>query len=313
MDNTDKDVAGVGGVMTAFAKIGWTLRERGRIDYGIDADVEVKKNEEYQNKHIALQIKSGDSFLKVKKNGKISFSIDDWHYKYWLKSDRPVLIVFYDIDNNVVVWEHICLSKLKMAKTNHIIEIEPSKQLTIDSKEELEGIISNHTPFEIFTMDADCINFDYSIYCFREINTVLNALNDDFGKFRKQTNVQSYSPNSQILIKLFNDFTKKLILHQELFYENSSKSHWYIDELAQILPETEKEELYSIITKHKGELLKHVQVWTGNAKEYASLNHPNIPSDLQRAANNLVFRIKEYIATLSVIIDTQNSIQNKLA
>ena len=73
MDYIDKDIAGVGGVMTAFAKIGWTLRERGRIDHGIDADVEMKIDGEYQSKHIALQIKSGGSYLKTKKNGKISF------------------------------------------------------------------------------------------------------------------------------------------------------------------------------------------------------------------------------------------------
>lgn len=309
MDNNDKDLAGVGATMTAFAKIGWALRERGRIDYGIDADVEVKSDEKYQNKHIALQIKSGDSYLKVKKNGKISFSVDEWHYKYWLKSDRPVLILFYDIDNNIIIWEQVCLSNLKLGKTNHIIEINPSRQLTEDSKVELESIISNYQPFESFKIDPDCVNFDYSIHCYREIKTVLDSINNNFAYFRKKVNEQfgSTAPNTEILIKLFNDFTARLTSDQNLLYENYCKSHWYIEELPEKLNSSEKKELDEIINSNKNIIHGHIRIWSENASAYANLNHPNIPPKLQRAANNLVFRINEYIGMFNIIIETQSS------
>jgi hypothetical protein len=44
MDNIDKDRLGVSKISTQFALMGWTLRERMLIDYGIDADVEQKEN-----------------------------------------------------------------------------------------------------------------------------------------------------------------------------------------------------------------------------------------------------------------------------
>lgn len=314
MDNIDKDILGVNAVSTAFAKMGWTLRERGRIDYGIDADVEVKSDGKYQNKHIALQIKSGDSYLKVKKNGKISYSVDEWHYKYWLKSDRPVLILFYDIDKDVIIWEHVCLSNLKLAKSNHIIEIEPSKQLTINSKDELDGIISNYQPFEDFEIDSDCVNFEYSIYCYKEIKPLLENNISNLIYFKNKFNKlsQTSKPNTQILIKLFKDYTKKLSIDIDLIYENYCKSHWYIDELPNKLNSSERDELNKIIILNKQIVSDNIRIWASNADYFAQLNHPNIPPNLQQAAINLIFRINEYISMMEIIIDTQNSIQNKL-
>lgn|SRR5574344_82185 len=310
MDNIDKDIAGVAGVTLAFSKFGWTLRERGRIDYGIDADVEIKTNSEYQSKHIAVQIKSGESYLKVKENGKISFSIDEWHYKYWLKSDRPVLIVFYDIDNNDVIWEQVCISNLQSSTKNHIIEIEPTKKITANSKEELESILSNYRPFEVFEVDPDCVNFEYSIHCYSEVKTVLDEINNDFANFRLKVNAQIASPNTRILTKLFIDFTKKYTLSQELLYENYCKSHWYIAELFMQLHDTEQKELIDIINQNKEILKSHIDIWNNNISDYSKLLNPTIPKKLQEAAKKLIFRIKEYIATLKIIIDIQNSILN---
>ncbi len=313
MDNTDKDVAGVAAITLAFAKLGWTLRERGRIDYGIDADVEIKKNGEYQNKHIALQIKSGESYLKIKKDGFISFIVNDWHYKYWLKSDRPVLIMFYDIDNNSIIWEQVSLSKLnKTKKSNHLIEISPLKLLTPDSKVELEDILSTYRPFEVFKVDPNCVNFEYSIHCYREIKPVLNDINDDFVIFKKKVNEQIRSLNTPIFLKLFEDFTKRLGLNQDLLYENYCKSHWYISELSVNLFQNEQQGLNDIIESNKTILKNHITLWDSNAKDYSKLFNPNIPPEFQRAVKRLLFRINEYISMLTIVIDTQNSIQGKL-
>lgn len=314
MDNIDKDILGVNAVSTAFAKMGWTLRERGRIDYGIDADVEVKSDGKYQNKHIALQIKSGDSYLKVKKNGKISYSVDEWHYKYWLKSDRPVLILFYDIDKDVIIWEHVCLSNLKLAKSNHIIEIEPSKQLTINSKDELDGIISNYQPFEDFEIDSDCVNFEYSIYCYKEIEIVLESIISNIRYFRNKINAQTLTskPNTNILIKLFKDFTRRLSTDLDLTYENYCKSYWYIDKLTANLNHFEKNDLNDIIDLNIKSVQDNIRIFTGMGRDFAIMIHANIPFKLQQAAKNLIFRINEHISMMEIIIDTQNSIQNKL-
>lgn len=104
------------------------FREREHTDMGIDADVEQKVGNTLTSQHIALQIKSGQSYLKENKNGKIYFYIDSWHYKYWLQSDRPVLILFYDDILDRVIWEQVCLTHLnRVSESKTRITITPSR------------------------------------------------------------------------------------------------------------------------------------------------------------------------------------------
>ena len=313
LDNIDKDILGVSTITSAFARMGWTLRERGRIDYGIDADVEVKESSEFQNKHFALQIKSGNSFLKEKKNGLISFSLDAWHYKYWLKSDRPVLILFYDIDRDCVIWEYVSLSRLQKIKKKHLIEISPLKKLTIQSKEELEDIISNYKPFENQRVQDECVNFEYSIFAYRQINNILKDINSDFTRFREEFNEQAKSLNILMLIHLIDTFNKQISSNQDLVYENYSKSHWYLNEMTENIPNAEKPILEETINKNKQIVDDHIRIWSENVEGYSKLIHPNIPNDLQRATKKLVFRLKEYVAILNAIRDIQNAIISKIS
>ena len=313
LDNIDKDILGVSTITSAFARIGWTLRERGRIDYGIDADVEVKESSEFQNKHFALQIKSGDSFFKEKKNGLISFYIDAWHYKYWLKSDRPVLILFYDIDRDCIIWEHVSLSRLQKTKKKHLIEISPLKKLTIQSKVELEDIISNYKPFEDIRVQNECVNFEYSIFSYSQINNILKDINSDFARFREEFNEQSKGLNTIMLIHLIDTFNKQISSNQDIVYENYSKSHWYLNEITENISEAEKPILEETINKNMQIIDVHIRIWSENILGYSKLIHPNIPNDLQRATKKIIFRLKEYVTILNVIRDIQNTIISKIS
>jgi len=197
--------------------MGWTLRERGRIDYGIDADVEQKENSSFTNKHIALQIKSGDSYVKNKdSNGNVVFYIDEWHYKYWLQSDRPVIILFYDTEKDAIIWDQICLSKIKDTPKYHKIEVNPGKILSACSKPELEDLIYNHKPHTFFPIKDEYLNVDYSIHCFAEANESLDVINSEFALFRTNINKQIINPNSSILSALFDKFGKQITLNADL-------------------------------------------------------------------------------------------------
>lgn len=82
-------------------EIHWVFRERGHSDFGVDADMEeavlVKGEPRLTNRHIAIQIKSGKSYVKHDRAGRYYFDIEDERTaNYWLNSDRPVLVMVYD-------------------------------------------------------------------------------------------------------------------------------------------------------------------------------------------------------------------------
>ena len=76
ISNTLTEREGVAAVQQCLTQMGWIFRENPHTDYGIDGDVEQVMNDEPTNSHIALQIKSGPSYLKENREGNITFYID---------------------------------------------------------------------------------------------------------------------------------------------------------------------------------------------------------------------------------------------
>lgn len=168
--------------------INWVFRERGHSDFGIDADMEesVLEGDEYHltNRHIAIQIKSGESYVKFDQNrGFYYFDIDSVnHANYWLGSDRPVVVMVYeapkDFDGDLktldkdelfgsVYWAQIKLSNFeKVQNRNSKNDKDPeatdnakhiyarvylTEKFTSDSATVFSNIISSYIP----TYDSD--------------------------------------------------------------------------------------------------------------------------------------------------------------
>lgn len=91
-----------------FAKIGWFFREQSILDFGIDAFVEIGKNDRPSGNFIALQIKGGKSNFHKGKNG-LTFYFDEPHKQYWLEVGKtfPVFIVIQDPLNDKLYWGRI--------------------------------------------------------------------------------------------------------------------------------------------------------------------------------------------------------------
>lgn len=102
--NTITERKGVCAIERMCCGINWLFRERGHSDYGIDADIEESILDngvpKLTNRHIALQIKSGDSYFKFDtKAKKFYFDIPDTRIaNYWLGSDRPVVLMACKFD-----------------------------------------------------------------------------------------------------------------------------------------------------------------------------------------------------------------------
>lgn len=73
----------------------WLFREQPSQDYGIDAHVEVVEGENVKGRLIALQIKSGDSWLHERSGGGWDFYPQLQHVNYWQNHSLPVAVVVW--------------------------------------------------------------------------------------------------------------------------------------------------------------------------------------------------------------------------
>lgn len=73
----------------------WLFREQPLEDYGIDAHVETVERGNVKGRLFALQIKSGDSWLRPSATGGWNFYPEKKHVTYWQNHSLPVAIVVW--------------------------------------------------------------------------------------------------------------------------------------------------------------------------------------------------------------------------
>src|SRR4030042_5749538 len=124
---------GISAVSCAFAKLKWLFREQPVSDFGIDAQVEIVRDDKPTGRLLALQIKSGTSFFSEAKNGKVVFRGDEKHLNYWLKHSLSVVLILHDPQNSIIIWQAI----------NEKIIIKTSKGWKVEIP--LDQILDEHT------------------------------------------------------------------------------------------------------------------------------------------------------------------------
>jgi len=108
LDNESKERALVGDVISLVALAGQISREKNVSDHGIDMEIEFKNDKrEATGQMIFLQLKSGDSYLRTRANGKEIFSIKkERHVDYWADAIAPVMLVVRS-SNGEIRWMEI--------------------------------------------------------------------------------------------------------------------------------------------------------------------------------------------------------------
>jgi small GTP-binding protein len=104
LDNTSKERALVGEVISTVALAGQLSREFSVSDHGIDMEIEFKSDAgEATGRKLYLQLKSGDSYLSTRKrDGAEIFTIKDArHARYWMDQAFPVLLVIRNSEGEV--------------------------------------------------------------------------------------------------------------------------------------------------------------------------------------------------------------------
>ena len=91
--------------MTAFELLDFAFREQSISDYGIDAHAELIESEQPTGQLLALQLKSGPSYLSETCDDGYVFRTDKDHVEYWQDHALPVLICLCDIDTKTIYWQ----------------------------------------------------------------------------------------------------------------------------------------------------------------------------------------------------------------
>lgn len=109
---------GVAATQLIFERMGFAFREQPIEDYGIDAIVEERESKNtLSGKLIGVQIKSGQSFFSEIKDGRVIFRGETRHYDYWINYSLPVIIVLYNPETEICVYQFI--TKDIITKTDH--------------------------------------------------------------------------------------------------------------------------------------------------------------------------------------------------
>lgn len=159
---------GVQKVGLILAELGLIFRETPNSDVGIDGQIEYVNNEgEATGKIIAVQIKSGDSYLYNSKNdiSNWTFYPEDKHKNYWEKFPIPVILLVYSPQNDNVYF----IDARYYLKVNGMcnIKIPKTNVLNASTKNRLFETVGNSD--EPFLEIADVFNTMISSRCDSEL------------------------------------------------------------------------------------------------------------------------------------------------
>ena len=95
----------------------WMFREQPIDDVGIDAHIELTEPTGEAKQLLALQIKSGASWFREKKDDYIIFrDINERQYNYWTMNSLPCIVVLYNPDDDMCIWQKLTVETIE--KTN---------------------------------------------------------------------------------------------------------------------------------------------------------------------------------------------------
>lgn len=92
----------------------WLFRPQPTNDIGIDAHIEYIDTLGKPKQLLALQIKSGTSWFTEEKGDYYIFrDINERQYHYWTMNALPCILVLYNPDNDMCIWEKLTIDTIK--------------------------------------------------------------------------------------------------------------------------------------------------------------------------------------------------------
>ncbi len=126
----------------------WIVRPNHQEDdYGIDAYIDITIDGYVTGKSIAIQIKSGESYLKELNNEFWNFIGEKKHLNYYLNHDTPILIVLVDLVMEIAYWEVCKIEYISLNETSWSMPVPKNQQINIQQKDELLKYISKNIDY----------------------------------------------------------------------------------------------------------------------------------------------------------------------
>lgn len=124
-------------------QLNWTLRvNHQEDDFGIDAYIDLIEDGCVTGKSIAIQVKTGQSYLKELDETNWDFKGKLRHLNYYLNHDIPVLIVLVDDEKETAYWE-ICKPEFTSRVGNSwSLPIPKTQQLDSNHKDNIRKYVS---------------------------------------------------------------------------------------------------------------------------------------------------------------------------
>ncbi|HRP36314.1 MAG: hypothetical protein BGO87_07410 [Flavobacteriia bacterium 40-80] len=139
----------------------WIFREQALVDVGIDALIEIIKEQNPSGKFIASQIKSGKGNFHEKEKS-WTYYTSDIHYNYWLNTNLPVILIAYIPEESSAYWISIESQNFIRNKRQWRIDIPKKQKLNIHSQKRLLALVED-SPIEI-------VDQEWSIERIEELN-----------------------------------------------------------------------------------------------------------------------------------------------
>lgn len=119
-------------------ELGWIVRPNHQEDdFGIDGFLDVVIDGFVTGKSIAIQIKSGNSYLNGLNDYCWNFTGETRHLNYYLNHDIPVLIILVDLESEIAYWEVCKFEYVNLNEKSWNIPIPKNQQICSSQKSEL--------------------------------------------------------------------------------------------------------------------------------------------------------------------------------
>lgn len=116
----------------------WLFREQPINDIGIDAHIELVESNGKPKQLLAVQIKSGTSWFKEKREDHYIFrDINERQYIYWTRNSLPCIVVLYNPVDGMCIWQKLTVDTIERTKNgegNHFFVRIPATQIFLDGE-----------------------------------------------------------------------------------------------------------------------------------------------------------------------------------
>jgi hypothetical protein len=143
---------GVALVKLRLEKIGFAVRDQMSSDYGIDAIAELIDDETATGRLVAIQIKSGNSYLEEAKDSYFVYRPDAQHVDYWLEHTLPVIVCLCDTENEIVYWERVAKDTVESTGKGYKLAVPQARQFGPQAREALKDLVTPRVASSDYTL-----------------------------------------------------------------------------------------------------------------------------------------------------------------